>query len=120
VTVHGLNAFELGANVIAHRRDVLNLNLHPALPYADGSFNFVTMAASVGYLTRPREVFAEMNRVLKPGGVAIVSFTNRVFDEKATSLWLNNSNCRWLYRADHQLQRSLHLWWNRNCWFSIH
>ena len=90
VTVHGLNAFELGANVIAHRRDVLNLNLHPALPYADGSFNFVTMAASVGYLTRPREVFAEMNRVLKPGGVAIVSFTNRVFDEKATSLWLNN------------------------------
>ena len=90
VAVHGLNAFELGANAIAHRRDVLNLNLHPALPYADGSFDFVTMAASVGYLTRPREVFAEMNRVLKPGGVAIVSFTNRVFDEKATSLWLNN------------------------------
>ena len=90
VAVHGLNAFELGANAIAHRRDVLNLNLHPALPYADGSFDFVTMAASVGDLTRPREVFAEMNRVLKPGGVAIVSFTNRVFDEKAISLWLNN------------------------------
>ena len=31
-----------------------------------------------------------MHRVLKPGGVAIVSFSNRVFEEKATRLWLSH------------------------------
>lgn len=88
VSVHGLNAEELGANTIAHRRDVVDLNEDPVLPYANGSFDFVTMAASVAYLTRPREVFGEMHRVLRAGGVAIVSFSNRVFNEKATKVWL--------------------------------
>ena len=90
VSLHGLNAEELAANTIAHRRDVANLNQQPELPYEDGAFDFVTMAASVGYLTRPREIFSEMHRVLKPGGVVIVSFTNRVFDEKATKVWLDH------------------------------
>ena len=90
VSVHGLNAEELSANKIAHRRDVVNLNEEPALPYANDTFDFVTMAASVAYLTKPRAVFSEMHRVLKPGGVAIVSFSNRVFEEKATSVWLSN------------------------------
>ncbi|XP_066345292.1 uncharacterized protein [Miscanthus floridulus] len=33
------------------------------------------------------QVFAEMFRVLKPGGVCIVSFSNRMFYEKAISAW---------------------------------
>lgn len=90
VSVHGLNAAELAANTIAQRRDVVNLNELAELPYANETFDFVTMAASVAYLTKPLAVFGEMNRVLKPGGVAIVSFSNRVFDEKATSAWLNH------------------------------
>lgn len=33
------------------------------------------------------QVFAEVFRVLKPGGVFIVSFSNRLFYEKAISAW---------------------------------
>lgn len=33
------------------------------------------------------QVFAEVFRVLKPGGVFIVSFSNRMFYEKAISSW---------------------------------
>ena len=60
------------------------------MPYAEGSFDFVTNALSVGYLTRPREAFAELHRVLRPGGLAVVAFTNRVFESKATRLWLSS------------------------------
>lgn len=37
---------------------------------------------SVDYLTKPIEVFQEMHRCLKPGGVAIMSFSNRCFPTK--------------------------------------
>lgn len=33
------------------------------------------------------QVFAEVFRVLRPGGVFIVSFSNRLFYEKAISAW---------------------------------
>jgi len=89
VAVQGLNADELAANHAATEQVVVNLNDDPSLPYASDSFDIVTNAASVGYLTRPRETFTELHRVLKPGGVAIVSFSNRVFDRKATRLWLD-------------------------------
>ena len=42
----------------------------------------VTNAVSVDYLNNPLEVFKEMNRVLKPGGRAIMSFSNRCFPTK--------------------------------------
>jgi len=90
----GMNAAELAANAAATEAAVvIDLNggeSAPRLPYADESFDFVTSAASVGYLTRPQAVFAEMHRVLRRGGVAIVSFSNRCFAEKATSLWLGH------------------------------
>ena len=54
----------------------------PRLPYEDNSFDVVTNAVSVDYLTRPLEVFREMHRVLKPGGQAIMSFSNRCFPTK--------------------------------------
>lgn len=52
------------------------------LPYEDNSFDVVTNAVSVDYLTRPLEMFREMHRVLKPGGQAIMSFSNRCFPTK--------------------------------------
>ncbi|EOD19110.1 hypothetical protein EMIHUDRAFT_63771 [Emiliania huxleyi CCMP1516] len=89
VAVHGLNAQELAANGAATEVAVGDLNKDPTLPYTDGEFDVVTNAASIAYLTRPRELFAEVHRVLKPGGLALVSFSNRVFAEKATALWLS-------------------------------
>ena len=50
-------------------------------------------AVSVDYLTRPIEVFKEMHRCLKPGGMAVMSFSNRCFPTKGEhaappSCWL--------------------------------
>jgi len=90
VAVHGLNEAELQANEAATEHCVADLNREPRLPYPDSTFDFVTNAASVGYLVHPRAVFAEMHRVLTPGGVAIVSFSNRVFADKASRLWLSH------------------------------
>ena len=42
---------------------------------------------SVDYLTRPLEVFGEMHRVLRPGGLACVAFTNRCFPTKVVPAW---------------------------------
>ena len=44
-----------------------DLNETPKLPYEDDSFDFVTNAVSVDYLTKPLEVMQEVRRVLKPG-----------------------------------------------------
>ena len=44
---------------------------------------------SVQYLVRPDEVFAEVHRVLVPGGPAVVSFSNRCFPTKAVAIWLS-------------------------------
>ena len=42
----------------------------------------ITNAVSVDYLAKPIEMFKEMHRVLKPGGQAIMSFSNRCFPTK--------------------------------------
>ena len=45
-------------------------------------FQVITNTVSVDYLSKPIEVFKEMHRVLKPGGTAIMSFSNRCFPTK--------------------------------------
>jgi SAM-dependent methyltransferase len=64
-----------------------DLNDVPRLPFADESFDAVLNTLSVGYLTRPFDVFAEAARVLKPGGLMLVVFSDRVFKAKAVKLW---------------------------------
>jgi ubiquinone/menaquinone biosynthesis C-methylase UbiE len=41
-----------------------DLNAKPKLPFADGSFDVVTCVMSFDYLTKPKEVLAEVSRVL--------------------------------------------------------
>ena len=38
---------------------------------------------SIQYLVRPAEVFAELRRVLRPGGVSVVAMSHRCFPTKA-------------------------------------
>lgn len=46
----------------------------------------------VSYLAKPLEVFSEMRRVLRPGGKAIMSFSNRCFPSKVINLWLRTTD----------------------------
>ena len=38
-------------------------------------------------MTRPLELFAEIHRVLAPGGYACMAFTNRCFPTKVVPVW---------------------------------
>lgn len=89
VVAHGLNQAELDLNKSATETFVQDLNADAKLPLEDGTFDFVTLALSVQYLTDPRAVFSEVNRVLKPGGMAIIAHSHRCFIEKATRLFAN-------------------------------
>lgn len=87
VTGLGMNAVELAANPRLDAALVHDLNATPALPFADAAFDAVLIAVSVQYLTQPVAVFAEIARVLRPGSVCAVSFSNRCFPTKAVALW---------------------------------
>ena len=75
----GMNVNELDANPALSEYLVQDLNIDPILPFPDASFDAVTCCASVDYLTRPVEVFAEAARVLRPGGPLVITFSNRCF-----------------------------------------
>lgn len=86
----GMNAAEMNDNPHLDEGEIWvhNLNEEPLLPFADGEFDAVLCAVSIQYLIQPLEVFQEVNRILKPGGVFAISFSNRCFPIKATAVWL--------------------------------
>ncbi len=88
----GMNATELAANQAAESWVVRDLNADPTLPLGDSTFDAVTCCVSVDYLTRPLEVFAEVARVLRPGGVFVCTFSNRCFPTKAIRGWLSTDD----------------------------
>ncbi|CAE7223637.1 unnamed protein product, partial [Symbiodinium microadriaticum] len=84
----GLNAQELARNRQLTEWLRQDLNQDPGLHFADETFDFVVNVVSVDYLVLPLQVFQEIRRVLRPGGLAIMSFSNRFFATKAIKLWL--------------------------------
>ena len=88
----GMNDAEMAANSQLTEHVVQSLNDNPTLPYPDESFDVALCTVSVQYLLHPAEVFAEVRRVLRPGGQFIVSFSNRCFPTKATRLWLQTDD----------------------------
>ena len=92
VTGLGMNEEEMRDNPQLNTFVAHDLNRNPKLPFPDQKFDAVTCAVSVQYLTKPVEVFQEVNRVLKPGGIFIVSFSNRCFPTKAVAVWLNSTD----------------------------
>lgn len=87
VVGHGMNMDELEANPRLTRRFVQDLNLDPVLPLDDQTFGAAMACVGVQYLQQPLAVFAEVRRVLMPGGPFIVSFSNRCFPTKAVAIW---------------------------------
>ena len=83
----GLNAVEMRDNPDLDDHVVQDVNRDPHLPFDDSTFDAVVITVSIQYLTRPIEVFQDVNRVLKPGGVFLVIFSNRMFFTKAVQAW---------------------------------
>ncbi len=89
---HGLNAEELAKNPRLNHYFVQNLNENPKLPLEDQSFDAVLIAVSVQYLQYPEAIFSEVHRVLTTGGLGIVSFSNRMFYQKAIQAWRDSGD----------------------------
>jgi SAM-dependent methyltransferase len=87
VTGMGMNRDELDANSLLADRLVQDLNRNAVLPFGENSFDIVLCSLSVEYLTSPLDLFAEVRRVLKPGGLFINSFSERWFPTKVVTLW---------------------------------
>ena len=84
---HGMNAEELAKNPQLDHYFVQNLNQQPKLPLQDADFDAVLVTVSIQYLQYPEAVLSEIYRVLKPEGITIVSFSNRMFYQKAIAAW---------------------------------
>ncbi len=83
----GLNAEELMANTALDRRIIQDLNTNPVLPLEDRSIDVVLNVASVEYLVEPIEVFRDVGRVLRPGGLVLVVFSDRWYPPKVVRVW---------------------------------
>jgi len=88
LTVLGMNADELAANPQARSWVVHDLNADPTLPFADDTFDHATCCVSVDYLTRPVDVFRDVARAVRAGGLFVCTFSNRLFPTKAIRGWL--------------------------------
>ena len=87
----GLNERELAENKSLDEIVVKDINKDPGLPFEDETFDAVLNAVSVDYLVHPIEIFKEVGRILKPGGVFVVIFSNRMFPQKAVKVWRESS-----------------------------
>lgn len=89
---HGMNAEELAKNPRLDHYFVQNLNQDPKLPLKDADFDAVLIAVSIQYLQYPEAVLSEIYRILKPNGVVIISFSNRMFYQKAIAAWRDGTD----------------------------
>jgi SAM-dependent methyltransferase len=93
----GMNEYELSQNPQLTSYDVKDLNEDPTFPYDDESFDKVTCVVSIDYLNKPREIFSEIGRVLRPGGECIISMSNRCFPTKAFMIWLQTNDLEHIF-----------------------
>jgi hypothetical protein len=83
----GLNRAELQRNPMLSEYVVQDLNEMPLLPYETSAFDAVLCTVSVEYLTDPLAVFDEVARILSPGGIFLITFSNRWFPPKVIKIW---------------------------------
>ena len=85
---HGMNGEELAANPRLSRWFTQNLNRDTTLPLDDASIDAAMICVSIQYLQQPVAVLREVARVLRPGGLVVISFSNRCFPTKAVAIWM--------------------------------
>jgi SAM-dependent methyltransferase len=91
VVGQGMNEEELAKNPRLDRYFVRDLNQNPQIPLADGEFDAVLNTVSIQYIQYPEAIFSEIYRILKPDGIVIISFSNRMFYQKAIAAWRDSS-----------------------------
>ncbi len=102
----GMNARELARNKQLDEWFVHDLNSQPDLPFRPNEFDACTICVSFDYLIQPITVLQELGRVLKKNGVLIITYSNRVFETKATTAWLSLSEQDRKYLIRTYLQES--------------
>jgi hypothetical protein len=88
----GMNDVELRENPDLDGYVVHDVNNNPILPFENETFDAVVITVSAQYLTKPIDTFHQVGRILRPGGVFIVSFSNRMFPTKAVLNWRNSTD----------------------------
>ena len=106
VTGLGLNENELLHNRQLSRYLIHDINADPKLPFDDNYFDVVINSLSVDYMTNPVEIFKEAGRVLKPGGLFLVIFSNRMFPRKAVKVWKDSSESERIILVEEYFQGS--------------
>ncbi len=89
---HGMNKSELQRNNRLDTYWVQNLNQNTKLPLSSNSVDYCLVVAGWQYLQEPEEIAEEIQRIVKPGGYLIVSFSNRAFWSKAPRIWVESSD----------------------------
>lgn len=70
------------------RVDITDLNINKKLPYQDSTFDVVTATEVIEHLEDFRAILREMYRVLKPGGVCVLSTPNILnLNSRLRNLW---------------------------------
>jgi len=95
----GMNEYELSQNPQLSSFVVKDLNVDPTFPFEDASFDKVTCVVSVDYLNKPKEIFSEIGRVLRPGGECMLAMSNRCFPTKAFRIWLQTNDLEHIFIA---------------------
>jgi SAM-dependent methyltransferase len=62
------------------------------LPFGDDVFDDVLCSGGAGSMTRPRETFAEVARVLRPAGRFVCTFTTQIQAEEAARGWVSTDD----------------------------
>ena len=83
----GLNERELAENGALDEYVVHDLNAIPKLPFPNRTFDAVLCTVSIDYMVHPVAVFRDVARILKPGGLFLVIFSNRYFQAKVVKIW---------------------------------
>ena len=83
----GLNEQELQANTHLSTYLIHDLNKDPRLPIADNMFDAAVCTVSIEYLCRPLEVLSEISRILVPGGILVITVSERWFPGKQVRHW---------------------------------
>ncbi|MDP7501370.1 MAG: class I SAM-dependent methyltransferase, partial [SAR324 cluster bacterium] len=83
----GMNREELRLNPKLDQNLVHDLNQDPELPFEDQTFDTVLCSLSIEYLLEPVKMLEEARRILVPGGLLLISFSNRWFPPKVIRIW---------------------------------